>query len=68
MPKKKYVVALTTEEWEALERLTKRGKTAAYKVNHARILLKADINNEAGGWSDLEINKALDISVSTIER
>lgn len=48
--------------------MTKTGKTAAYKVNHARILLKADINNEDGGWSDREISKALDISISTIER
>lgn len=68
MVQKKYVVALTVEERVALEKLTKTGKTAAYKINHARILLKADINNEEGGWSDREISKALDISISTIER
>ncbi|NJR55135.1 MAG: helix-turn-helix domain-containing protein [Acaryochloris sp. CRU_2_0] len=48
--------------------MTTTGKTAAYKLNHARILLKADINQDEGGWRDQEISEALDISVSTIER
>jgi transposase len=68
MPKKKYIVALSPEERESLERFTKTGKAAAYKLNHARILLKADINHDEGGWRDSEISAALDISVSTIER
>jgi transposase len=68
MPKKKYIVALTAEERETLEKLTTTGKTAAYKLNHARILLKADINQTEGGWRDQDISKALDISVPTIER
>lgn len=37
-------------------------------MNHARILLKADINTQDGGWTDEEISKALDISISTMER
>ena len=68
MPKKKYIISLTSEEREELEQLTKTGKAAAYKVNHARILLKSDINQEGGGWIDAAISQALDISVSTIER
>ena len=52
MPKKKYIVSLTSSERNFLEQLTKKGKTAAYKMNHARILLKADINQEGGGWID----------------
>lgn len=68
MPSKKYIVTLTPDEREQLEQLTQRGKTAAYKMNHARILLKADCQQAGGGWSDAAIREALDISVSTIER
>ena len=65
---KKYIVSLTSEERQLLEQLTKKGKAPAYKINHARILLKADTNQPDGGWIDEAINKALDISISTIER
>lgn len=68
MPKKKYIVSLTAQEREYLEKLTTTGKTAAYKINHARVLLKADINQDGGGSLDQAIADALDISVSTIER
>jgi hypothetical protein len=63
MAKKKYIVSLTTEERETLEQLTTTGKATAYKMNHARILLKADTNQEGGGWTDEAISQALDISV-----
>lgn len=66
--KKKYIVSLTAEEREELEQLTTTGKIAAYKMNHARILLKADTNQEDGGWTDEAISQALNISVATIER
>jgi transposase len=68
MAKKKYIIALTAQERSDLEKLTKTGRTAAYKINHARILLKADSNQAEGEWSDREISKALNISVATIER
>jgi transposase len=41
---------------------------AAYQINHARILLKADQNQTDGSWSDTAIQQALDISIRTIER
>ena len=50
MAKKKYIISLTTEERETLEQFTTTGKAPAYKMNHARILLKADTNQEGGGW------------------
>ena len=68
MPKKKYIVSLTASERTILEQLTKKGKTAAYKMNHARILLKADINQEGGGWTDSKISESLNIGHATIER
>ncbi len=37
-------------------------------MNHARILLKANTHQEGGGWTDVAISQALDLSVSTIER
>ncbi|MDJ1182067.1 helix-turn-helix domain-containing protein [Roseofilum sp. BLCC_M143] len=68
MPAKRYIVSLTEEERQELEKLTKTGKAAARKINHARILLKADINQSGGGWKDSEIASALDVSIRTIER
>jgi transposase len=68
MAKKKYIISLTTEERKILEQLTTTGKAPAYKINHARILLKADTNQVGGGWTDAAISQALDISVATIER
>lgn len=65
---KKYIVSLTADERLILEQLTKKGKSPAYKINHARILLKADTNTLDGGWTDEAISMALDISIPTIER
>jgi transposase len=62
---KKYRVTLTEEERQQLEQLISRGKGAARKLLHARILLKAD---ERVGWSDERISEALDVSLSTIGR
>ncbi len=49
MPKK-YIVDLTEAEQQSLKKLTNTGKHAAYKINHARILLKADVNGAEVGW------------------
>ena len=68
MPVKRYRVSLTKEEQKSLEEVTKTGKAAAAKINHAKILLKADINRDEGGWKDQAISIALDTSVSTIEQ
>jgi len=68
IPSKKYIVDLSPSERNYLEEITNKGKTAAYKMNHARILLKADINQEEGGWTDSKISEALNIGHATIER
>ena len=62
---KKYHVTLTEPEREELGQLISRGKGAARKQLHARILLKAD---SAVGWNDQAISEALEVSISTIER
>lgn len=65
---KKYIVALSEAERQLLEQFTTTGRHAAYQINHARILLKADRNQSGGSWCDVDIKAALDISVRTIER
>lgn len=65
---KKYVVSLSKEERQSLEQIVNTGKRAAYTINHARILLKADRNQPEQGWTDQAIKTALDVSLRTIER
>ena len=67
MPKK-YIVELSCDEQKSLKKSTTTGKHAAYKINHARILLLADINQSEASWSDESIAKALGISIPTVER
>ena len=61
MPKKKYVIDLTSEERAMLEQLTRRGRARARKLTRARLLLKAD-----EGLSDAEIAAALDAGIATV--
>src|ERR1700730_16369314 len=55
---KKYVVRLSGEEREQLETLIRKGKSPAQRLLKARILLKADVSEARGGWSDNGILKA----------
>lgn len=62
---KKYIVTLNEAERDELTQLINKGKGAARKLLHARILLKADTSV---GWTDQDIAEALEVSLSTIER
>jgi transposase len=64
MPKK-YVVRLTSEERELLQDLVSKGKTQAYRIRHAHILLKADADGPA--WLDRQITEAFSCNRSTVE-
>ena len=68
MPRKKYIVTLSNEERKYLEALSQTGKTAAYIITHARILLKADTGQPGGSWCDAKISDALDVGTATVER
>ena len=76
MANKKYRVRLTTHEQQELKALVSRGRTAAYKQTHARILLMSDESRHdwghdwGHGWGmrDADISSALGIGVSTVER
>lgn len=65
---KKYIVTLTDDERAGLTELARSGKAAAYKITHARILLKADAAPGGPGWPDLEIADALGVGTATVER
>jgi transposase len=61
---KKYIVRLTSQERKHLEEFVSRGKRAAYKINHANILLKADADGPA--WSDEAIAEAFSVHEHTV--
>lgn len=65
---KKYIVKLSREERERLQDLISKGKGAARKLTHARILLKVDSGKWGKGWTDEKTAKALDVSTATIEQ
>ncbi len=66
--KKKYIVTLTEEERQMLQEMLSRGKAAARKLMHARILLKADAAVGGPGWNDEAIAEALEVGRATVER
>ena len=66
--KKKYIVTLTQEERQMLQAMLSRGKAAARKLMHARILLKADASSNGPGWSDDQIAEGLEVGRATVER
>jgi transposase len=66
--KKKYIVTLTDEERRTLQEMLSRGKAAARKLMHARILLKADAPPGGPGWNDEAIAEALEVGRATVER
>ena len=68
MPAKKYRVRLSAEEQGELKGLVSRGRAAAYKQTHARILLLADESQEGGAMRDEEIGRVLKVGSATVER
>jgi transposase len=61
---KKYIVRLTAEEKKELENLVKKGKTQAYRIKHANIMLAVD----AGGpnWPDHQVAEAYKCHQNTV--
>lgn len=65
---KKYRVTLTEEERAELGKLVSVGKTAARRLNHARILLMSDAGAQGLRRTDVQIVEALNIGTRTVER
>lgn len=62
--KRKYRVVLSRKERSMLEDIIKKGKSSAYKIRHANILLKADERGPA--WSDAQIAEAYHVTLNTV--
>ena len=61
---KKYIVRLTAEEQKELENLVKKGKTQAYRIKHANILLTIDADGP--NWPDHQTAKAYKCHQNTV--
>lgn len=62
---KKYIVRLHADEKAYLQKIIRVGKTKAYRIRHANILLAACVNG--GNMSDQEIAKAFSCHRRTVE-
>jgi len=62
---KKYIVRLPREERESLEELVNKGKSAAYRIKHANILLAVD--GDGPGWSDQQTASAYHCHLNTVK-
>ena len=68
MANKKYRIRLMPHEQHGLNALVSRGRTAAYRQTHARIILMSDESRPDGGMKDTDISNALGVGVTTVER
>ena len=68
MSAKKYRIRLTAEERTELKGLVSKGRAAAHKQTHARILLMCDEARQGGPTRDEEIASALTVGTSTVAR
>jgi transposase len=64
---KKWIVRLEAEERGRLEQLVRSGKTAAYKIRHANVLLAVDEADCGRGLKDEEVARTLGIGIRAIE-
>ena len=62
----KYVVELTSEEQEELAQLASKGKAAARKITHARVLLQANESKDGPAWTDKQISQTFGVHTNTI--
>jgi len=65
---KKYRVTLRGEERDELERMVSKGKSAARKLTHARILLQTDESAGSPAQQDATVARGLGVDVKTVER
>ena len=64
----KYKVTLTPDECVDLQQLLRKGKAAARKLAHARVLLLADEGDDRKPRTDEEIAETLGLGLRTVER
>ena len=61
---KKYIVRLTADERKEMDDLLKKGKTQAYRIKHANILLAIDADGP--NWSDHQAARAYKCHDNTV--
>jgi hypothetical protein len=64
---KKYTVRLEAEERAQLEQLVGVGKSAAYRIRHANILLAVDQSDLGSKMTDAQASRAFNASVRSVE-
>lgn len=64
----KYKVTLLPEERQQLEEMVRKGKAAARKLTHARVLLLSDESDGRQARTDAEIAEVLQASPDTVAR
>ena len=62
----KYIVELTSEERKELSEFVSKGKAAARKITHARVLLQSDTSADGPSWTDRQISEALGVHTNTV--
>jgi len=62
----KYIVELTSAEQKELAQLVSKGKAAARKITHGRILLQANESKDGPAWTDKQISQAFGVHTNTI--
>jgi transposase len=65
---KKYRVTLSAAERDELAALIRKGKAAARKLAHARVLLQVDESEDGAMGTDEQVAQSLNLSRRTIER
>lgn len=66
MPKK-YVLKLTAEERDELQRLVRKGRVAGWKVQRAQALLHCDQASDGPAWTDERIAEAFGVTTRSLE-
>ena len=61
----KYVIELSKEQRQHLEKITSSGTYPSRQIKHAQILLKSD---QKAGWSYEQISSAFDVTAVTISK
>src|SRR4051812_869962 len=67
MKNRRYVLKLAADERTWLEGIVSKGKSAAWKIQHAHALLKMDQSEAGPGWDDERIAEAFGMTTRSLE-
>lgn len=68
MPRKKYIISLTSEERQQIEIVARSYRHSARERSRAKILLLADENQEGGSLKDSDIAQQVQCTQSQVEK